>query len=376
MILRSMRFLRALGLGAVMMMGCDAGAAKKAEPPTEVQHEVPDEQSDDTTDPAEHPSDETPIGVKDDPDGPKVEPSDAVAHIDANLAKLRALELFEVGDLIMRAPDGDMSCYGLPCPDQVDAVRAATAVKLEKLAALAEEVSNDHVTACDATTIGAAADAHLATLDSLAIVDVGAFLELAPANNPMCYNLPCESDIAAADAANCNKVVRLGVLAAKAAEAFGVEDVAGPDPRTSDIGENLATLRALDVFEVGDLMTGNTIETSACYVCPFEEVVQDEVMAADRLRKLAAVAEETIGGYREQDLAAFASCDLEDGRAWVASLDALEIVDVGALIERDPAEEGLCYVGGCSEADVATAKAMACRRAQAAHDLFNNAAGL
>ncbi len=37
-----------------------------------------------------------------------------------------------------------------------------------------------------------------------------------PANNPQCYNLPCESNIAAADAQNARRVT----------EAFGIADAA------------------------------------------------------------------------------------------------------------------------------------------------------
>jgi hypothetical protein len=57
-------------------------------------------------------------------------------------------------------------------------------------------------------------------------------------------------------------------------------------------------------------------------------------------------------------------------------LRALQIVEVGALIERHPASEGLCYMGACGEDDFAAARALACRRAAALSELVDHSFGL
>ena len=78
----------------------------------------------------------------------------------------------------------------------------------------------------------------------------------------------------------------------------------------------------------------------------------------------------------EGDLADFAACELADFDGALEALGALDVIEVGALIERHPAGEGLCYAGACTEADFAQAHALACRRGAALEKLVPETFGL
>lgn len=381
MIIWTKRFLQVLGLSAGVTLGCDSGTS-----PGPVDQQAEASPSETTGTPATQDPKDTPVvedpqdpPVSEDPQDPPIsedpkdppvtdDPEGAVARIDDNLERLQALELFEVGELMVMSPTAGGSCYGIPCPDEVEAVRAQLAEDLERLAALGENLKPGSES-CDPALTADDAEAHLETLRNLHVVGVGNFLEVAPANNPMCYNLPCQEDIAQAEAANCEKVGRLGELATSAAAEFDVDAVKPPSGAIADVDENIRYLKALDVVEVGELLVGASVEVETCYVCPPETVEQDELMAATRLQGLRDIAEAQIADYRLADLEANADCDLSDYDADVAALAALKIIEVGALIEREPAAEGLCYFGACSDANYAEAHAMACRRAEALRTL-------
>ena len=51
--------------------------------------------------------------------------------------------------------------------------------------------------------------ANLEALRSLDIVTIGELIVAQPSNNPNCYNLPCPSDVQAADATNLDRAGRL-----------------------------------------------------------------------------------------------------------------------------------------------------------------------
>ena len=74
------------------------------------------------------------------PEDPTVdETSVALAGVDENLERLRALELFEVGELIVAMPLEATNCYGIPpCPGSEDAVRAAEADAARQLEELVD----------------------------------------------------------------------------------------------------------------------------------------------------------------------------------------------------------------------------------------------
>lgn len=358
MIIRTQQLMRMLGVSAGVTLGCDSPTTTSRAPDD-------DQEVSALPDPVDSP-------VMPDPAETPVDPAQAVARIDQNLETLRALELFEVGELMVMSPTSGGTCYGVPCPDEVDAVRERLAGELDRLVALSVDLPAS-AASCDRELVARDAEAHLQTLARLHVVEIGAFLAVAPANNALCYNLPCQEDVAAADAANCDKLGRLGALASRAATAFESEAVEPPSAFVARVDENLDHLARLEVFEVGALIVGATVENRSCYVCP--PSVQDEATAATRLDALRVQTAATIGAYRQWELPT-AGCDLSDAQADLDALAALSIVEVGALIARDPAAEGLCYAGACSEADHATAHALACRRAEALSELIPSLYGL
>jgi hypothetical protein len=141
----------------------------------------------------------------------KVDPAAALAHVDQNLARLAALQVFTVGALIVDLPQEATNCYG-PCPGTEGMVQKAkenAAVRLEKLTALAEAAADK---AEPASCEKAAVDQNLAALSALRIVGVDGLIEVQPKNNPQCYNLPCQADIEAAKAATCAHAAELAAI--------------------------------------------------------------------------------------------------------------------------------------------------------------------
>lgn len=134
----------------------------------------------------------------------------AVEAVDANLQTLRELEVVEVYSLVVDVPDEAFNCYGA-CPGWEDEIQAATetsALALEELTASALAVAELPVAegACAPDAI----DTNLEALAGLDVVHIGGLIAAQPEANPMCYNLPCQEDIEAAEAETCR---RAGVLA-------------------------------------------------------------------------------------------------------------------------------------------------------------------
>ena len=144
----------------------------------------------------------------------------AEAHIDENLARLRALDVFTVGPLIVEASGAATSCSG-PCPAAETALNAAhtkSAARLARLVARAEKaVASPLPDACAQPAI----DENLATLAALHIVRVTGLVVTPPAN-PQCNDKPCPADGAAAAAAAAATCARAGKLASIAAAAKGL----------------------------------------------------------------------------------------------------------------------------------------------------------
>jgi hypothetical protein len=139
---------------------------------------------------------------------PTADPAAALAHVDENLARLKALSVFEVGELVVAMPEEAWACYG-PCPGSEKAIAQAkedAAVRLDKLASVAEKAASaTPADACEKDAI----DQNLAALAALAIVGVAGLVEEQPHNNPQCYNLPCQSDIDAAAKVTCERAGKL-----------------------------------------------------------------------------------------------------------------------------------------------------------------------
>jgi hypothetical protein len=142
------------------------------------------------------------------------EQTPALAAIDENLARLRALEIFEVGDLIVEMPTEALNCYGpKPCAGSESAVLAARASAAERLVTFTDRVIVAAATPYDSYACVANIDVNLDALRTLRVVDVGAFILSEPQNSANCYNLPCQSDIDAANAENHDRAAKLESIA-------------------------------------------------------------------------------------------------------------------------------------------------------------------
>ena len=139
------------------------------------------------------------------------------AQISTDVAALRALHAFEVGDLVMRLPSEATACYGLPC-NEADRARWASERNEQALRLHAFVAEASAATPTAAAPTAAEVAQSLEAIASLQIVSVSALADAQPANNPECYNLPCSSDVAAADAENAERHAHLVAIARATAE--------------------------------------------------------------------------------------------------------------------------------------------------------------
>jgi hypothetical protein len=116
----------------------------------------------------------------------------AVQRIESNLERLRDLQVFQVGEIVI---DGEET-------------EVVAATELEAFAGTAENACAA-VEADPAACTTEAIEANLAALRDLSVVEVGDLLVVEPANNPNCYNLPCQEDEEAAAAETCARATKL-----------------------------------------------------------------------------------------------------------------------------------------------------------------------
>jgi hypothetical protein len=127
-----------------------------------------------------------------------------------DLKRLEQLRIVDIGDLVHNYPEGAMNCYG-PCPgfeDEIAAEDARQAARLAELVEIATDAATQ-LTIEDGSFNLEVIDQNLAALDGLDIVQVFGLIEEVPQNNPYCYNLPCPSDIEAADEINRQRAAAL-----------------------------------------------------------------------------------------------------------------------------------------------------------------------
>jgi hypothetical protein len=138
--------------------------------------------------------------------------------IERSLERLNALQIVAGARLVLDLPAEATACYGVPCPESTwvgpyQAERARQAPRLDQLATLAEAtVTDPNLVLHDKSE----ADAAIRALNGLAVIEVGALVQAAPANNGQCYNLPCPEDVEAADRVN----------AARVSQVFAIVDAA------------------------------------------------------------------------------------------------------------------------------------------------------
>jgi hypothetical protein len=128
------------------------------------------------------------------------------AQIAANLDSLAGLDIVEIGDLIRTAPESACNAYVCPPDDQFTATNAQRLADLVEIAASVVEGPAVEG-ACETEVV----DANLDALAGLAIVEVHGLVEVVAAAN-CAYYVPCPEDIAAAEAATCEKAQALARL--------------------------------------------------------------------------------------------------------------------------------------------------------------------
>ncbi len=143
---------------------------------------------------------------------------DAVAHLEENLARLQALQLFEASELVQYGPPEAYHCYG-PCPGAaplIEAGRTRAAERLDALTSIAERVAREPVAHANnaAACEPAAIERNLEALRALRAVTVGELVTVEARNDGRCYG-PCADQTEAARAATCEKAQRVASIAAE-----------------------------------------------------------------------------------------------------------------------------------------------------------------
>jgi hypothetical protein len=137
------------------------------------------------------------------------DPKAVDASITQSFDRLRALQILDVGNLVLNLPPEATACYG-PCLNSpwrqpyLDE-RARQAPRLATLADAFEQANHD---AYLQPAPMSEANAAIQSLTSLKVIEVGGIIQAKPANNPQCYNLPCQSDIDAAQLENERRVAK------------------------------------------------------------------------------------------------------------------------------------------------------------------------
>jgi hypothetical protein len=139
--------------------------------------------------------------------------------VDGALLRLRALQLFVVGDFVTGLPDPATACSGAPCSDadwrdMVDAAYRRQVPRLEALTALAEEYAKiGYDSPIDLLTL--AQDVVL--LRGLAIIGVGDVLGAVLLDDLRCDGGPCAGEADRVSRANQHRAYVFHVFAAIAA---------------------------------------------------------------------------------------------------------------------------------------------------------------
>jgi hypothetical protein len=156
----------------------------------------------------------------------------------------------------------------------------------------------------------------------------------------------------------------LGAVLSQACAADSNHDVEAPAPlpipESAEAADelrdaSLQALAALEVFEVGNLVTDLPDNSFHCYgLCP--EHLDEYLEAVSRLAAFAGAAVDAAGAA---DLAACPTGAIAGNLGAIADL---RVVEVGAFLAAEPENNPQCYNLPCPE-DVAAAEATNCERA-------------
>jgi hypothetical protein len=142
-----------------------------------------------------------------------VSPGVATAAIDTNLDRLKALQIFEVGGLLLTDIPPEANCYGSPCAGKEQVWANAKEAQARRLA----DFTDTAVTAASLpvtydVVAPEASEQNLSVLRSLEIVGIGSLIVAKPAANGNCYG-PCPDEIAACNAINDERAHKLANIA-------------------------------------------------------------------------------------------------------------------------------------------------------------------
>ncbi|MDI1435033.1 hypothetical protein [Polyangium sorediatum] len=127
----------------------------------------------------------------------------ALMSLDENMARLRALAVFDVGHVNFEMPGHSGHCYSVCKHRQIAALR------VDKLADVAESAAKTPAPdACDEATI----EKNLAALNALGILEVRGLIKDEPKNSTNCYGQPCPDDAQASKALTCERAGKLASI--------------------------------------------------------------------------------------------------------------------------------------------------------------------
>jgi hypothetical protein len=132
------------------------------------------------------------------------DPAQVDASIQQSFERLQALQIFSAESLVLNLPAEATACYNLPCPNSpyLQAYRDERARQAPRLATLAQAAEQANANTSLQPVDMSQADAALQAITDLQVVTVGGLIQAQPQNNPQCYNLPCASDVQAAQQQN------------------------------------------------------------------------------------------------------------------------------------------------------------------------------
>ncbi|MDI1444038.1 hypothetical protein [Polyangium sp. 6x1] len=127
----------------------------------------------------------------------------ALMSLDENMARLRALAVFDADHVIFDMPGHSVHCYSVCKHRQIAALR------VDKLADVAESAVKTPAPpdACAEATI----EKNLAALNALGIVEVRGLIKDEPKNSANCYQ-PCKDDGPAAKDLTCERAGKLASI--------------------------------------------------------------------------------------------------------------------------------------------------------------------
>jgi hypothetical protein len=131
------------------------------------------------------------------------------------IAALRALDVIEVGQLLVRLPTEAICPYNVPCDGWQDDIDAEVARQMPRLRALTD-ITSAATQATYPESTDVAAD--LAKLRALEIVEIHDLIVDVPVASANCYNLVCPGDQARADSANQARRAALAQIVTKTAD--------------------------------------------------------------------------------------------------------------------------------------------------------------